>query len=201
MRRRTTLGLLTAALAGCTTSDETEAPSPTDTRATTGGGTAMTDGGAALALTSPAFDDGAAIPTEHTCDGADRSPELTVANAPDATEAFALLVDDPDAPSAEPFVHWVLFDVPADTETVPADVPADERVLDGAGQGTNGFGSLGYRGPCPPRGDGPHTYRFRLFALDSETGLEPGASRDDLLAAVEGQTVARTTLTGTYERA
>lgn len=196
MRRRTTLGLLTAALAGCTDSGGDTATEPaTDTRA-------MTDGGTSLALTSPAFDDGGTIPTEHTCDGADRSPELAIADVPDATEAFALLVDDPDAPSAEPFVHWVLFDVPSDTETVPEGVPATERVdsLGGAGQGANGFGSLGYRGPCPPRGDGPHTYRFRLFALDAETGLEPGASRDELLAAVEGRTVARTTLTGTYER-
>lgn len=196
MLRRTTLGLLTAAFAGCTTPGGSEEPSPTDARA-------MTDGGTSLSLTSPAFDDGSPIPTEFTCDGADRSPELTIADSPDATEAFALLVDDPDAPSAEPFVHWVLFDVPGDTETIPTDVPTSERVasLGGAGQGNNGFGSLGYRGPCPPRGDGPHTYRFRLFALDSETGLDPGASRDDLLAAVDGRTVARTTLTGTYERA
>ncbi|WP_255194985.1 YbhB/YbcL family Raf kinase inhibitor-like protein [Halorarius litoreus] len=188
MRRRTTLGLLTAAVAGCTGSE----PTPT-----------MTDGGTALSLTSPAFDDGATIPSKFTCDGADRSPELAIGGVPQGTEAFALLVDDPDAPSAAPFVHWVLFDVPGDTRTIPGDVPTGDRVtsLDGAGQGRNGFGSLGYRGPCPPRGDGPHTYRFRLFALDAMTGLDPGATRDELLGAVENHTVARTTLTGTYERA
>ncbi|WP_255151038.1 YbhB/YbcL family Raf kinase inhibitor-like protein [Halorarius halobius] len=197
MFRRTTLGLVAAAVAGCSAPTDTDAPTREPD-----GGTPMPDGGTALSLSSPAFDDGAAIPAEYTCEGADRSPALDVAGVPDTAARLALLVDDPDAPSAEPFVHWLLYDVPADVGTIPEAVPAEARVdaLDGAAQGTNGFGNLGYGGPCPPRGDGPHTYRFRLFALESSTGLDPGASRDDLLAAVDGRSLARTTLTGTFER-
>lgn len=199
MFRRTTLrslGVLTVALAGCTGGNRT----PTDEPVMTDGGTAA-DG--PMTLTSPAFGDGEPIPTEYTCDGADRSPELAIGDVPDDVAAFALLVDDPDAPSAEPFVHWVLYDVPGEVRTIPAGVPQGKRVdaLDGAKQGQNGFGDLGYGGPCPPQGDGPHTYRFRLFGLSSSTGLDPGASRDDLLAAVDGKAVARALLTGEYERA
>lgn len=192
MLRRTalrSLGLAAMPLAGCT--GDTGDGTPRTATATAGG----------LQLTSPAFDDGATIPPAHTCDGADRSPRLDIAGISGGVDQLALLVDDPDAPSAAPFVHWVLYDLPGDTRTIPADVPPDEAVasLD-AKQGRNGFGNIGYGGPCPPEGDGLHTYRFRLFGLAGPTGLDPGATRDGLLNAVEGRTVARGRLSGTYER-
>lgn len=157
------------------------------------------DGG--LALASPAFDDGGSIPTEHTCDGADVSPELQI-RAETTPERYALFVDDPDAPVEESFVHWVLWNVRGEVRAIPGGIATEPApdALDGARQGQNGFGNVGYAGPCPPEDDGPHTYRFRLFALDGALDLEPGATGDDLLAAIDGVTVEGATLTGTYER-
>lgn len=195
MFRRTTLrtfALATTPLAGCLGGGGGDGVSPTPTQPTDGSG---------MTLTTPAFEDGEMIPTEYTCDGADRSPRLDFDGGPDAVEQFALLMDDPDAPSADPFVHWVLYDLPDDTRTIPADVPAEEDVnTPDAKQGINGFGNIGYNGPCPPEGDGPHTYRIRLFGLTGPTGLDAGASRDELLNVVDGRTIARAQLDGEYER-
>lgn len=162
-------------------------------------GTRMTDGG--FTISSPAFDDGSRIPDRHTCSGRDTSPQLNFDGVPDETAALGLVVDDPDAPG-KPFTHWLLWNVPPDTTTIHDDVemtptPAD---LGGAKQGQNDFGSVGYRGPCPPERDGPHTYKFRGIALESSLDLAAGAQRDAVLDELEQQSLTSTVLTGTFER-
>lgn len=151
-------------------------------------------------LTSPAFETGAVIPTRHTCDGDDVSPALHWEGAPEGAAAFALIVDDPDAPGGT-FVHWVLYDLPGHASELPEDVGPSPRLdhLGEALQGENDFGEIGYRGPCPPRG-GPHRYVFRLYALDTLLGLEPRARRDEVDRAIEGHVLGAAELTGTFAR-
>lgn len=140
------------------------------------GGTASDGLGSAPTLTSPAFADGEPIPTRHACDGEGVSPPLAVADVPGEAETLALVMDDPDANG---YVHWPLWNVPADTDEIPADVPTEETVdsLGGAAQGTNSAGEVGYVPCCPPPADDPHTYRFRLSAVGSTLDLAPGAGR------------------------
>jgi Raf kinase inhibitor-like YbhB/YbcL family protein len=160
------------------------------------------DAGAGPSLSSPAFDAGATIPTKYTCDGEDLSPPLRIRGTQDAVESLALVVDDPDAPSATPFVHWLLWNVPPDTEEVPEDVPQEQTVsaLDGAAQGTNDFGEIGYRGPCPPADDGPHTYRFTVLSLDTMLDLDPRADRETFQSEADPHVSGETTITADYER-
>jgi Raf kinase inhibitor-like YbhB/YbcL family protein len=155
----------------------------------------------ALSLTSPAFKDGAAIPAQFTCDGGNRSPALSWSGAPDRTASYALLVEDPDAPGGT-FVHWVIYDIPANVHSLPEGIAKGATVasLGAAKQGQTGFkGTPGYGGPCPPKGPAHH-YHFRLFALDKSLGLESGASRDDVVKAMRGHELARGELVGTYAR-
>lgn len=160
------------------------------------------DGGAGPSVSSSAFDVGTTIPTEYTCDGEDVSPPLRIRGTPDGVESLAVVVDDPDAPSETPFVHWVLWNVPPDTEEIPEAVPQERTVsaLDGAAQGTNGFGELGYRGPCPPANDGPHTYRFTVLTLDTMLDLDPGADREAFRSEADPHVRGETTITAEYER-
>ena len=162
-------------------------------------GSPVTDGG--FALSSPAFDDGDRIPDQHTCSGSDSSPQLNFDGVPDESASLGLVVDDPDAPGGT-FTHWLLWNVPPDTTTIPADVEmtTTPQELGGAKQGENDFGSVGYRGPCPPEGDGPHTYRFRGFALESPLELEAGAKRDAVLDELEQHSIASDVLAGAFER-
>jgi len=157
-----------------------------------------------MSVTSPNFDGGGTIPSSFTCDGANGSPPLEVRNVPNEAETLALVVDDPDARevAGKVWVHWLLWNAPADTEEIPRAVSPGESIgdIDGAVQGTNDNGEVGYSGPCPPEGDGPHTYRFTLYALNTTLDLEPGATRDELENAVEGNVVAQTRLEGTYAR-
>lgn len=150
-------------------------------------------------LTSPAFDDGAPIPTKHACDGAGVSPPLAIDGVPDGAETLALVVDDPDANG---YVHWLLWNVPADATEISEDVPTDRTVdaLDGAAQGTNSAGKLGYTPCCPPPGDGAHTYRFRLWAVGASLDVAPGSNKRKLVGALDAARTAQTTLTGTYDR-
>lgn len=166
-----------------------------------GGATTTTDN-TGLTLSSSAFDDGGTIPRQYTCDGEDVSPPLSITGVPESASSLALRVDDPDAPTDRPFVHWLLWNLPPSTSELPSGVETTGTVdsLGGARQGTTGFGSVGYGGPCPPEGDGPHTYRWTLVAVETTLDLEPDADRDALLSALDGQRVAETTLTGTYER-
>ena len=156
---------------------------------------------AVLSLTSPAFAEGDSIPTQFTCDGADHSPPLIWSGAPQGTAAYALVVEDPDAPGGT-FIHWVLYDMPANVRSLPEGVAKGETVpaAGGAKQGRTGFkGAPGYGGPCPPRGPAHH-YHFKLFALDKSLGIAAGASRDDVMGAMRGHELARGELVGTYAR-
>ncbi len=153
-----------------------------------------------LALTSPAFAAGAAIPTRYTCDGADVSPPLAWHGAPADTQAFALIADDPDAPVGT-WVHWVLFNLSGNTTSLPENVPKSETVTDlgGALQGRNDFRRTGYGGPCPPPGK-PHRYVFKLYALDGPLALRAGATKADVERAIQGHTLAQGQLVGSYRR-
>jgi Raf kinase inhibitor-like YbhB/YbcL family protein len=155
----------------------------------------------AMMVSSTAFEAGESIPERYTGDGADESPPLSVADAPGGSESFVLIVDDPDAPNP-PFTHWLCWGIPPDTSEIPASIPQQERVpvLGDAVQGINDFDELGYRGPLPPEGDGPHRYRFTVRALDRALDLEPGADRAAVDNALEGGVMAQGRLVGTYER-
>ena len=147
-----------------------------------------------MELHSEAFGQGERIPARHACDGADRSPALAWRDVPDGTRSFALIVDDPDARG---FVHWVLYDVPGTAAALSEGVPTDPELPDGSRQGRNDFDRLGYGGPCPPR---LHQYDFKLYALDRPLGLPPGATREQVFAAMQGHVLATAVLMGRYER-
>ncbi len=152
----------------------------------------------AFTLSSPAFKSGAAIPKPHTCEGADQSPALLWSGAPAGTKGFALIADDPDAPVGT-WVHWVLYDLPADITELPQGVPAHDTLAGGAKHGANDFRKVGYGGPCPPPGK-PHRYFFKLYALDAPTNLPPRATKAEVLRAVEGHVLGQAELMGTYRR-
>jgi Raf kinase inhibitor-like YbhB/YbcL family protein len=147
---------------------------------------------AEMRLTSPAFEDGEAIPRRHTCEGDDLSPPLAWSGRPPETQSLALVVDDPDAPGGT-FTHWRAwgFD-PATSELSEGEAAPTE--------GRNDFGSNGYRGPCPPPGHGPHHYIFRLHALDAEIGIGSGADKAQVEQALTDHVLATAELRGTYER-
>jgi Raf kinase inhibitor-like YbhB/YbcL family protein len=149
-------------------------------------------------IESGAFKEGGAIPAKHTCDGPDVSPALRWSGAPEGAKSFALIGDDPDAPAGT-WVHWVLYDLPATVTELAEGLPADRELKGGGRQGTNDFRRIGYGGPCPPPGK-PHRYYFKLFALDAKPGLDPGATKAQLLEAVKGHVLAETQLMGTYGR-
>ncbi len=155
-----------------------------------------------LILQSEAFSQNQTVPRKHTDDGDDISPPLTWSDLPEGTKELALIMDDPDAPRPEPWVHWVLYGIPADARSLPEGVPTSARVSSPAGalQGKNSFGNLGYGGPAPPRGHGVHHYHFKLYALDLELNLEPGATKEALLKAMQGHILAQGELVGTYQR-
>ena len=144
-------------------------------------------------LTSPDFEEGDAIPLPLTCDGADTPPELHWSGIPSAVIELALTCEDPDAPGGT-FVHWVAWGIDPSSGRLRAD---DSARL---GQGRNGFGADGYRGPCPPPGHGPHRYQFTLYAVDQSLDLAPGSSIDELRSAIDAHVRATATLMGTYER-
>ncbi|MBI2300924.1 MAG: YbhB/YbcL family Raf kinase inhibitor-like protein [Armatimonadetes bacterium] len=150
-----------------------------------------------MTLTSSAFAPGAAIPAKHGYRTGNVSPPLQWTDPPAGTRAFALVVDDPDAPSGE-WVHWVLLNLPADTRELPEGVKKDARLADGSLHGKNDFGNLGWDGPSPP--SGTHRYVFKLFALDGPLALASGASKQVLLKAAAGHTLGTAELTGTYSR-
>ncbi|HVV81673.1 MAG TPA: YbhB/YbcL family Raf kinase inhibitor-like protein [Kofleriaceae bacterium] len=150
-----------------------------------------------MKLTSTAFTEGSEIPTQYTCEGADRSPPLAWSDVPAGTKSFALIVDDPDAPDpAAPkrvYVHWVLYDIPAGTTAaVEGSAPA------GARAGKNDWGKAHYGGPCPPIGR--HRYFFKLHALDTTLGDRGALGKKELLEAMEGHVLAEATLMGTYQK-
>jgi Raf kinase inhibitor-like YbhB/YbcL family protein len=151
----------------------------------------------AFELTSTAFVHGESIPRKYSCDGEDISPPLAWSDPPAGTQSFALTFDDPDAPAGV-WVHWLLFNIPADARALPDGVPADAELPDGSLNGVNSWRRMGYGGPCPP--GGTHRYVFKLHALDTMLDLEAGASKKELLQAMEGHILAQAELMGPYTR-
>ena len=152
-----------------------------------------------MRMFSTAISAGGRVPQQHTCDGAGVSPPLQWADVPDGVQSFALLCDDPDAPSGV-FTHWVLFNLSSGSRELPEGVPADAVLSIGARQGTNSFGEVGYGAACPPPGDREHRYIFTLYALDSDLTLAPGARKDQLLDAMRDHVLAEAQLVGKYSR-
>lgn len=145
-----------------------------------------------MQIVSPVFRDGAAIPPQYTCKGQNVSPPLNILEVPAEAKSLALIVHDPDAPGGD-YVHWTMWDIPTSTETIAANsVPV------GAIQGPNSSGDKKYMGPCPPSGN--HHYMFDLYAVNSTLGLPADTSRDELLKELDGKTVEKYTLTGTFSK-
>lgn len=153
-------------------------------------------------LESTAFVTGQRIPKDYSGEGKDISPPLTWANLPHGTKELALIVDDPDAPRPEPWVHWVIYRIPTSASSLGAGIAPGREVKHPAGalQGKNTGGRTGYNGPMPPPGHGVHRYFFRLYALDAAMGEDAGSDKVHLLAAMKPHTLAMAELMGTYER-
>ncbi len=150
-----------------------------------------------MTMKSPAFSAGKEIPARYTCTGENISPPLSWEGRPTGTRAFALVMDDPDSPRK--FTHWLLYNIPAEDTGLDEDIGAHKRLPDGALQGTNSFGNIGYGCPCPPRG-ASHHYRFDLYALDDELDLPPGEDKETLLSSMEGHVLEKFELTGIFRR-
>ncbi len=155
-----------------------------------------------IILTSQAFGTGKTIPKRHTGDGEDLSPPLSWSGLPPETAELALIVDDPDAPSREPWVHWVIYKIGAAEQGIAEGVHPRTAPSFPAGsvQGKNSWGAIGYRGPAPPRGHGDHHYMFKLYALDAPLDLASGLDKPALLKALSGHVLAEGELVGTYQR-
>lgn len=150
----------------------------------------------AFHLTASAFQEGDFIPGKFSCDELDISPALSWTEPPPGTKGIALIVDDPDAPAGT-WVHWVLYDLPGDARSLEEGVVKDRQLPNGARQGRNDFGKIGYNGPCPPKG-GPHRYYFKIYALDKKTNLKGGASKAELERAMEGHILAQAEVVGRF---
>ena len=152
-----------------------------------------------LSLSSSAFESGDTMPSEYTCDADEVSPPLSVAGAPEGTRSFVLIMEDPDGPKiVKPdgvFLHWLVFNIPSEMQEVP------EGGMVGV-SGHNGMGKEGYIGPCPPPQYEPseHRYFFKLYALDSMLGLSAGATKEEVMQAMQGHILGETELMGRYKR-
>ncbi|MEW6222315.1 MAG: YbhB/YbcL family Raf kinase inhibitor-like protein [Candidatus Hadarchaeota archaeon] len=150
-----------------------------------------------MKITSSAFSEGGTIPEKYTADGINVSPPLGISGVDPAATGLALIVEDLDAGN---FTHWIIWNIPPNTENIPDDIQSSDIVTSsGAVEGVNDFGNLSYGGPDPPAGPA-HRYRFKLFALNSVLSLESGATKAQLEQAVSGHVIAEATLTGTYGR-
>ncbi|MBU0717873.1 MAG: YbhB/YbcL family Raf kinase inhibitor-like protein [Planctomycetes bacterium] len=154
-----------------------------------------------MRMASPTFDHNSVIPKCHTGDGEDLSPELSWSGVPNGTKELALICDDPDALTPKPWVHWVIYKLPADTAGLPEGVPTDKALSKPveALQGKNSWNTIGYRGPAPPRGQ-VHHYHFKLYALDAKVSMADRPTKEQLLAAMNGHILAEAEIIGTYKR-
>lgn len=152
-----------------------------------------------LELSSDAFVNGQSIPAKYSCVGKNISPAIAWTEPPAGTQSFALIVDDPDAPMGT-WVHWVLFNIPADTRNLPEDLPITGKNVDPNAifVGNNSSGKTGYDGPCPP--SGTHRYYFKLYALDTVISLLPGATKEQVLKEMEGHILGQGELMGTFSK-
>ena len=162
-----------------------------------------------MKLHSSAFASGSSMPKQHTGEGQDISPQLTWEDVPDSTKSFALICDDPDAPSAkhpapQPWVHWVIYNISGEARSLSAGIARELKPATPAGacQGQNSWLSenVGYLGPMPPNGSGPHRYFFKLYALDTQLQGLKNPTKAELEQAMEGHLVGHVELVGTYEK-
>lgn len=147
-----------------------------------------------ISISAEGFKEAGLIPDEYTCEGKDISPSLSWKGIPAGTKSIALIMDDPDAPGGT-FVHWVLYNLPAEIQKLPKAMP----LPDGSMQGMTDFGQPGYGGPCPPPGK-PHRYYFKIYALDTKLNLPPGASKNQVENAMVGHILTKGELMGKYQR-
>lgn len=165
-------------------------------------GDAIAKGLPMIEIKSSAFKAGDPIPVLYTEDGKNVSPPLDWSPAPEGTKRWAIICDDPDAPRATPWVHWVIYDLPAETDSLREAI-APKPLLDrpkGARQGRNSWATVGYRGPAPPKGSGPHHYHFKIYAIDAAIKLEAGLDKASLLEKIRDHVIAEGDLVGTYQR-
>ena len=162
-----------------------------------------------IAITSSAFDHHGMVPEVNSAYGDNVSIDLSWSNLPAGTQQLALICDDPIVVEIgmmeQPFVHWVMYNIPASAGGLPAGLASDAELsgvdgLDGAINGLNGLRRPGYFGPRPPANGQLHAYHFRIYALDDELDLDPGLGKDELLAAMDGHVLATGMLMGHYER-
>lgn len=155
-----------------------------------------------MKVRSTAFADKAPIPKKFTGDGEDISPEISWTQVPESAKELALVCDDPHAPKPQPWVHWVVYRIPASMNGLPEALQPTQAPgeLKDIAQGRNSWGGVGYRGPAPPPGHGVHNYHFKVYALSEPLKLAPGADKDALLEAMKGKIVAQGELVGTFQR-
>ena len=161
-----------------------------------------------ISVTSSAFDHHGMVPESNSAYGANVSIDLTWADLPEGTQQLALICDDPKVVEIgmmeQPFVHWVMYNIPASASGLPAGLPSDATLemegLEGAVNGLNGLGRPGYFGPRPPANGQLHAYHFRVYAIDDALNLEPGLGKAELLDAMNGHVLATGMLMGHYER-
>lgn len=197
--RKLSVLCLIGILTGCGTKESTP---------TASSGAAVEISKPKLQLSSSAFENNARIADRHTAEGDDVSPPLAWSSAPDGTMSFALICDDPDAPSEdgldEPWVHWVVYNIPATVTDLPEGLSkdADPAAIPGVRQGLNSWlrDNVGYRGPAPPSGSGKHRYFFKLYALDQMLQLNSDATKEDLVDEMSGHVLAEGELIGIFER-
>lgn len=181
------VALFSLTLMGCATHPQPAAQSPV----------ANTPDKTEIKLTSTAFKEGGPIPRAYTCDGVNVSPPLEWSGVPKTAKTLAIVCDDPDAPGGT-WVHWVLYNLPVENIGLVENLPATEKLASGGFQGANDFQKIGYGGPCPP--SGTHHYDFKIYALDSDLPLKAGATKAELLKAMEGHIVLQGQLMGMYKR-
>lgn len=159
--------------------------------------------GNAMKLTSPVFKNNAILPKKYTCEGQDVNPPLQWQDVPKGTKSFALIVEDPDAPSPQhprpegPWIHWIVFNIPATVNQLKENIAVSQI---GAILGMTDSKKIAFHGACPPSASGTHRYFFKLYALDSMLDLKTGATKKELLVAMEGHIFAEAVLVGTYTR-
>lgn len=157
-----------------------------------------------MQITTTSFEPGKTIPRKFTGEGEDASPVLAWSGVPTGAVELALIVDDPDAPTPQPWVHWVIYALSPKLTGLAGGVPRKTQLVDppGALQGVNTWptDNVGYRGPMPPPGHGVHRYFFKLYALDKKVGLPAKATKEQVLAAMKGHVLAEAQMIGTYER-
>jgi Raf kinase inhibitor-like YbhB/YbcL family protein len=157
-----------------------------------------------IVVESPAMKAGEMMPRDYTPDGRNLSPPLAWSKLPPGTRQLAVVCEDFDAGNPPPWVHWVVYNIPATANGLPQGLPIEASTpmpasLTGATQGLNGWKRAIYRGPAPPAGK-PHRYHFVVYALDAELNLRPNLTRDELHAAMKGHVIGQGEIVPVYER-